>query len=116
MCIRDSGKPAALNRFSYRADKQDDTAPETPPMTSKQVGIRLQRGGSVRLETPGGGGYGDPLLRAPAAVATDVRLGYVSTEMARTMYGVALGADGAVDDADTAALRADMRPETSRQE
>ncbi len=111
-----AGKPAALNRFSYRADKQDDTAPETPPMTSKQVGIKLRRGGSVRLETPGGGGYGDPLLRAPAAVAADVRLGYVSTEVARTMYGVALDADGAVDDAGTAALRADMRPETSGQE
>ena len=64
----------------------------------------------------GGGGYGDPLLRAPAAVAADVQLGYVSTEVARTMYGVALGADGAVDDPGTAALRAEMRLETSGQE
>ena len=111
-----AGKPAALNRFSYRADNQDDTVPETPPMTSKQVGIKLQRGGSVRLETPGGGGYGDPLLRDAASVAADVRLGYVSTGMARTMYGVTLGADGTVDDTGTAALRSSMASETSGQD
>ena len=111
-----AGKPAALNRFSYRANNQDDTVPETPPMTSKQVGIKLQRGGSVRLETPGGGGYGDPLLRDAASVAADVRLGYVSTGMARTMYGVTLGADGTVDDTSTAALRSSMASETSGQE
>jgi N-methylhydantoinase B len=41
----------------------------------------------VRLETPGGGGYGDPARRAPEAVARDVRLGYVSAEAAAATYG-----------------------------
>ena len=107
-----AGKPAALNRFSYRADKAEDTPDQTPPMTSKHVGIKLQRGGSVRLETPGGGGYGDPLLRDAAAVATDVRLGYISSAMARSQYGVALAANGSADAAATTKLRTTMRTQT----
>ena len=107
-----AGKPAALNRFSYRADKAEDTPDQTPPMTSKHVGIKLQRGGSVRLETPGGGGYGDPLLRDAASVATDVRLGYISSAMARSQYGVALAANGSADAAATTKLRTTMRTQT----
>ena len=108
-----AGKPAALNRFTYRTDKAEDTPDQTPPMTSKHVGIKLQRGGSVRLETPGGGGYGDPLLRDAAAVATDVRLGYISSAMAQSQYGVALAANGTADAAATTKLRATMRTLTS---
>lgn len=36
----------------------------------------------------GGGGYGDPLLRRPEAVADDVAAGYVTAEAARAVYGV----------------------------
>jgi N-methylhydantoinase B len=38
----------------------------------------------------GGGGYGDPLLRDPAAVARDVRDEIVSPDAAREIYGVVL--------------------------
>ena len=41
------------------------------------------------LETPGGGGLGDPRKRRPEAVAEDVRNGYVSREAAVRVYGVA---------------------------
>jgi N-methylhydantoinase B len=54
----------------------------------------------------GGGGMGDPATRDPALVARDVRDGLVSVEDARTVYCVALAADGAVDEAATAGLRA----------
>ena len=38
-----------------------------PPMASKMVGVKLQAGGQrVRLETPGGGGYGPPEEREPS--------------------------------------------------
>ena len=57
------------------------------------------------LEMPGGGGLGDPKTRPADAVATDVRNGLVSVEAARSDYGVALNADGQVDEAATAALR-----------
>ena len=60
----------------------------------------------MRLETPGGGGWGDPLERDPALVARDVRLGYVSAVSAETDYRVAVTAEGEVDVAGTRALRA----------
>ena len=36
----------------------------------------MQPGDSLRLETPGGGGYGSPLDRPSELVAQDVRRGY----------------------------------------
>ncbi|MGE8591488.1 MAG: hydantoinase B/oxoprolinase family protein, partial [Alcaligenes sp.] len=67
------GGEAALNVFRYQQDGQW----RTPPMSSKMLGIQLQRGDRVRLETPGGGGYGDPAGRAPAAREHDRKMGYV---------------------------------------
>ena len=63
----------------------------------------------MRLETPGGGGYGNPLQRDIAAVVSDVRLGYISETAARDHYGVAIASDGSADVDATTALRADMR-------
>lgn len=57
----------------------------------------------------GGGGYGDPLHRDAAHVQSDVALGLCTREEARRLYGVALGADGKVNAADTTALRDSMR-------
>lgn len=68
------GGEAALNVFRYQQNGQW----QTPPMRSKMLGIQLQRGDRVRLETPGGGGYGDPAARAPAAREHDRKMGYVS--------------------------------------
>lgn len=96
------GHPAALNRFVY--DSPD--GPKEPPMASKVTGVRLKAGERLRLETPGGGGWGDPWRRDPDAVARDVRRGFVSVEKAAADYGVAVAADGAIDVAQTAALRA----------
>ncbi|WP_338664753.1 hydantoinase B/oxoprolinase family protein [Pararoseomonas sp. SCSIO 73927] len=70
------GGSAALNRFSWATAEGRGT----PPMVSKITDIQLGAGQSVRLETPGGGGWGDPALRDPAASARDARLGYVAPE------------------------------------
>jgi len=67
------GGEAALNVFRYQQDGQW----RTPPMRSKMLGIQLQRGDRVRLETPGGGGYGDPAGRSTAAREHDRKMGYV---------------------------------------
>jgi len=40
----------------------------------------------VRIDTGGGGGFGDPRRRDRAKVQEDVRKGYVSREAARTVY------------------------------
>ena len=87
------GKSAALNKFYFEQSEGD----LTPPMGSKMVGIQLINGQAVRLESPGGGGYGDPLLRSIDAVTEDIRLGYVTPENAQSEYGVALGPDGEID-------------------
>jgi len=87
------GKSAALNEFYFEQNEGDST----PPMGSKMVGIQLMNGLAVRLETPGGGGYGDPLLRSIDAITEDIRLGYISPENASKEYGVELGPDGEID-------------------
>ena len=77
------GGEAALNVFSY---EQEDGW-HHPPMASKMRGIALRRGQAVRLETPGGGGYGPASARAPEAVARDVAMGYLGEEDATRLYG-----------------------------
>lgn len=73
-------------------------------------GNRLVKGDILRIETGGGGGRGHPFDRPPEAVLADVLGGMVGAAEAARDYGVVI-ADGAVDAAATAALRAD-RPET----
>ena len=67
----------------------------------------LKEGDVFRLDTPGGGGFGDPLARDPAQVLSDVAQGYVSVEAAERDYGVVMDPAGrAVDQAATARRRA----------
>jgi N-methylhydantoinase B len=47
-------------------------------------------GDAIQIMHPPGGGFGDPLLRAPDAVAKDVADGRVSREAALEIYGVVL--------------------------
>ena len=68
----------------------------------------------LSVRTSGGGGLGDPLARAPKAVAVDVALGTVSARRARAVYGVALDRRGGVDRAATAALRKELRAKGGR--
>ena len=79
------GGEAALNVFSY----QQADGWHTPPMASKMVGIKLQRGQSVRLDTPGGGGYGAAADRSATDVARDVAGGLLTPEYATKTYGSA---------------------------
>ena len=71
----------------------------------------LPAGTLVRIDTTGGGGWGDPLEREPALVALDVVQGKVSRAAAATEYGVCLDPNLAVDSAATDALRAHQRAE-----
>jgi N-methylhydantoinase B len=63
-------------------------------------------GDAIRLELPGGGGFGDPAERDPERVAADVADGLYSRAAAERDYRVALAADGSVDRAATARRRA----------
>lgn len=78
-----------------------------PPMSDGNV---LRRGDVVRLDTSGGGGWGNPLDRPIERVRKDVLGGFISTESAREDYGVVMdGSTGAVDAAETGRLRAAKR-------
>ncbi|CAN5351483.1 hydantoinase B/oxoprolinase family protein [soil metagenome] len=74
----------------------------------------VRAGELIRIETTGGGGWGDPLDRDPARVLLDVVQEKVSAEAAEGDYGVVLTGDGdarAIDAEATAALRDRLRGE-----
>lgn len=75
-----------------------------------KVTMTMRRGELLTHHQAGGGGHGDPLSRAPEAVAKDVWNGKVSEQAARALYGVAV-ADGIVDELETKRLRAEKRGE-----
>ena len=66
----------------------------------------LRPGDIVRAYSGGGGGFGEPFERAPAAVALDVKRGFVSVAAARERYAVAVNDRFEVDEAATRKLRA----------
>jgi N-methylhydantoinase B len=61
--------------------------PQEEELFSKTANIALDPGESVRIETPGGGGYGAPAARAQARIERDLADGKVSLEAARAAYG-----------------------------
>ena len=78
------GAEAAMNVFSY----EQDEGWLYPPLASKMTGIQLKQGQAVRLETPGGGGYGTASARLAENIALDVARGLISAEAADTTYGL----------------------------
>lgn len=73
------GGKGAQNIFSYDSDEPDaENGKKYPPLISKITGIPLKKGQRVRLETPGGGGYGDVKKRSKARVDYDLKQGYVT--------------------------------------
>jgi len=60
----------------------------TPPMRSKYENATLHAGDGLHACSPGGGGFGDPLLRDAADVLTDLNMGFVSRGSAERDYGV----------------------------
>ena len=93
---RDGGGQGAFGRVSLAS--------------GRKIGAKGRQGISggdyIRLETPGGGGFGSPAERDPDQVAADVADGLISREIAERDYRVALAASGAVDRDATARLRA----------
>jgi N-methylhydantoinase B len=73
----------------------------------------LRRGDVFRLDTPGGGGYGDPLEREPERVLADLREGYITGAAAERNYGVVVVQTEhgpAIDFAATARRRNEGKP------
>lgn len=68
-----NGGDGAKNRFFY----ETDDGFKEPELVSKITGVHIKQGQRLRLETPGGGGYGDPADRNPDAIANDVTESYI---------------------------------------
>ena len=83
------------------------TSGESEWMPSKCDRVKVSPGDTLYFNTWGGGGWGDPLERDPAAVALDVRRRLVSPEGAKR-YGVVITTDNKVNDAATAELRREL--------
>ncbi len=100
------GGSGAPNRFTVI---RDGAVIEPSPMPGKVAGFEMRAGDVVRMESSGGGGYGDPLERDPACVATDVVRGYIVAADAETRYGVRLDDRLDVDAEATEELRMALR-------
>jgi N-methylhydantoinase B len=76
------GRAGAAGRLSLkRADQVD-----YENLTSKVAGLTLRQGDVIRLQTSGGGGYGDPRQRQRAAVVSDLLDAYISRPAATDIY------------------------------
>ena len=76
------GQVGSLSRTTVvRVDGSQESLP------SKISGVLLAKGDTVRIETSGGGGHGEPLQRERGRVRSDVEEGLVSREAALAIYG-----------------------------
>jgi N-methylhydantoinase B len=69
----------------------------------------LRPGDAYILRSGGGGGFGSPLERDVAMLERDVRAGYVSRELAETLYGAVFDVDGGILAKETERRRTEMR-------
>src|SRR5436305_14833802 len=85
-------------------------ARDTPERSYGKIAshLDLQPYDRVRIVTPNGGGYGDPLERDPALVLRDLEDGFLDADIARRDYGVLIRGQ-AVDVPATEALRGEAR-------
>ena len=98
-----SGEP---NAYGIRSNGQ--VIPLATP--GKASGIPLSRDDVVVARTAGGGGYGAPHEREPELVAADVADGFLSTTVARDVYGVVVSDAGDLDAKATESLRMTAQP------
>src|SRR5262249_34743048 len=105
--IRASNVDALLDEGIMPTRERVDGHSES--VRSKLTHLKLARGDIFVATAGGGGGVGDPLLRAPELVAADIAAEYLTTAHAREMYGVIIDSDGNVDAAATEQRRAEIK-------
>ena len=77
----EGGKGRLIRNFG----KPNETA-----LASKVANVVICSGETIRIETPGGAGFGAPEAREPSDLADDLRGGLLSQEAAVRFYGEAL--------------------------
>ena len=76
------GAPGRCARLVFNPGR-----PDARELGSKTSNLVLRKGDAVRLETPGGGGLGEPDRRADAAILADLLDGKTSRPLADDSYG-----------------------------
>jgi N-methylhydantoinase B len=104
------GASGAKNHFWLR---RGDRGIEPSPLPGKVGAFPIALGDVLLMESSGGGGFGDPLERDPAAVAADLAEGYVTPAAVEAIYGIVL-VDGGIDASATARRRAELRASRPR--
>jgi len=72
-------------------------SPDENALPGKTDDGYAKAGDTLLITSPGGGGWGDPLLRDPALVEADVETGLVSVASALNDYGVVIGDPSATE-------------------
>jgi N-methylhydantoinase B len=85
------------------------SAERTDVLEAKCVGVEMAAGDVLVAWGEGGGGYGDPLDRAPELIDRDLRQGLCTVEIAQARYGVVLEPSGVIDRAATSVRRDQLR-------
>lgn len=75
------GLPGSNDMFHF------DVPGREPFSSSKIENVPLPKGSRIRMETAGGGGWGNPHERDRRRIEEDLRQGYVSEKAARELYG-----------------------------
>ena len=103
---REGGKSGAVGRITLKSGAQlSGKGEQTIPADDCLI-----------WETPGGGGYGDPLDRSAWEVEKDLRLGLISVGTAIDTYGVVVNGSGQIDEAATRARRKALRSQPGGKE
>lgn len=78
----EGGKPGGMGRLirNFGTDQQELLLP-------KVAQLKFAAGETLRLEIPGGGGFGDPAARPIVLIAADLRNEIMSEDYARAHYG-----------------------------
>ena len=101
----EGGRAGRGNRVGLRVNGE----PGPDFANAKLFWKRIETGDAFVVNSGGGGGFGSPLERPAETVRDDVRQGYVSTEAARALYGVAIDPETLELDAEaTERIRAAM--------
>lgn len=103
------GEPGRLARYSLISDGSHRQIPS-------KGSLQVIPGETLRVETCGGGGYGNVWERDAELVLRDVREGKVSAERARDCYGVAIDTENwTIEPVESERLRRQLEKEKRKQ-
>lgn len=103
------GWPGATTRFNIH-----HAGGSVEAVDGHADGVVVAKGDTFEFLCASGGGWGDPLLRDPGAVAADASLGRITVDEAAGVYGVVLVAGASTSDETEARRASILRDRLSR--